>query len=103
MVMMAIERIGATLTAQTGMVGPLSTIALGVLLLGEPLNRLDRRRHAAGAGGRVAAGARALKTSASRRGDTRHGSGHSQASGRWCAPPARAWARAAPRRWRAKA
>lgn len=36
MVMMAIERIGATLTAQTGMIGPLSTIALGVLLLGEP-------------------------------------------------------------------
>ena len=38
MVMMAIERIGATLTAQTGMVGPLSTILLGVWLLGEPLN-----------------------------------------------------------------
>ncbi|MBP6764398.1 MAG: DMT family transporter [Rubrivivax sp.] len=38
MVMMAIERIGATLTAQTGMIGPLSTITLGVLLLGEPLN-----------------------------------------------------------------
>jgi len=36
MVMMAIERIGAPLTAQTGMVGPLSTITLGVLLLGEP-------------------------------------------------------------------
>jgi drug/metabolite transporter (DMT)-like permease len=35
-VMMAIERIGATLTAQCGMVGPLSTIALGALLLGEP-------------------------------------------------------------------
>jgi drug/metabolite transporter (DMT)-like permease len=38
MVMMAIERIGATLTAQTGMVGPLATIAMGVLLLGEPFN-----------------------------------------------------------------
>ncbi len=38
MVMMAIERVGATLTAQTGMVGPLSTILLGVWLLGEPLN-----------------------------------------------------------------
>jgi drug/metabolite transporter (DMT)-like permease len=38
MVMMAIERIGATLTAQTGMVGPLSTIAMGIVLLGEPLN-----------------------------------------------------------------
>lgn len=38
MVMMAIERIGATATAQTGMIGPLSTVAMGVLLLGEPLN-----------------------------------------------------------------
>ena len=38
MVMMAIERVGATLTAQTGMVGPLSTILLGVWILGEPLN-----------------------------------------------------------------
>jgi len=36
MVMMAIERIGATLAAQTGMIGPLSTIAMGVLILGEP-------------------------------------------------------------------
>ncbi len=36
MVMMAIERVGASLTAQTGMIGPLSTIAMGVLLLGEP-------------------------------------------------------------------
>jgi drug/metabolite transporter (DMT)-like permease len=36
MVMMAIERIGATMTAQCGMVGPMSTILLGVLLLGEP-------------------------------------------------------------------
>ncbi len=36
MVMMAIERIGAGLTAQTGMLGPLSTIALGVWLLDEP-------------------------------------------------------------------
>jgi drug/metabolite transporter (DMT)-like permease len=38
MVMMAIERVGATLTAQTGMIGPLSTIAMGVLILGEPFN-----------------------------------------------------------------
>ena len=38
MVMMAIERIGAALTAQTGMIGPMSTIALGVVLLDEPLN-----------------------------------------------------------------
>jgi drug/metabolite transporter (DMT)-like permease len=38
MVMLAIERIGATLTAQTGMIGPLSTVVLGVWLLGEPMN-----------------------------------------------------------------
>ncbi len=38
MVMMAIERVGATLTAQTGMVGPISTVLMGVLLLGEPFN-----------------------------------------------------------------
>ena len=38
MIMLAIERIGAALTSQTGMVGPLSTLALGVLILGEPLN-----------------------------------------------------------------
>jgi drug/metabolite transporter (DMT)-like permease len=38
MVMMAMERIGATVTAQVGMIGPLSTIAMGVVLLGEPLN-----------------------------------------------------------------
>jgi drug/metabolite transporter (DMT)-like permease len=36
MVMMAIERIGATMTAQTGMVGPLSTLLMGVFVLGEP-------------------------------------------------------------------
>jgi drug/metabolite transporter (DMT)-like permease len=36
MVMMAIERVGATLAAQCGMVGPMSTIMLGVLVLGEP-------------------------------------------------------------------
>jgi drug/metabolite transporter (DMT)-like permease len=36
MVMMAIERIGATMTAQTGMVGPLSTLLMGVFILGEP-------------------------------------------------------------------
>jgi drug/metabolite transporter (DMT)-like permease len=36
MVMMAIERIGAALAAQTGMVGPLSTILMGVVILGEP-------------------------------------------------------------------
>ena len=37
-VMMAIERIGASLTAQTGMIGPMSTILMGVFILGEPLN-----------------------------------------------------------------
>jgi drug/metabolite transporter (DMT)-like permease len=38
MVMMAIERIGSGLTAQTGMIGPMSTIVLGVWILGEPFN-----------------------------------------------------------------
>jgi len=36
MVMLAIERIGPVLTAQTGMIGPMSTIVMGVVLLGEP-------------------------------------------------------------------
>ncbi|MDB5946712.1 MAG: putative transporter, partial [Ramlibacter sp.] len=36
LVMMAIERIGPALSAQSGMVGPLSTIMMGVLVLGEP-------------------------------------------------------------------
>jgi drug/metabolite transporter (DMT)-like permease len=36
MVMMAIERIGPAMAAQTGMVGPMSTILMGVLILGEP-------------------------------------------------------------------
>ena len=36
MVMMAIERIGSAKAAQYGMVGPVTTIALGVLILGEP-------------------------------------------------------------------
>ncbi len=35
-VMMAIERIGASMAAQTGMIGPMSTILLGVVVLGEP-------------------------------------------------------------------
>ena len=34
--MMAVERIGATVAAQTGMIGPVSTIAMGALILGEP-------------------------------------------------------------------
>ena len=36
MVMMSVERIGASAAAQAGMVGPLSTILMGVWLLGEP-------------------------------------------------------------------
>jgi drug/metabolite transporter (DMT)-like permease len=36
MVMMAIERIGAPLTAQAGTIGPVSTILMAVVLLGEP-------------------------------------------------------------------
>ncbi|MGV3569144.1 MAG: DMT family transporter [Ramlibacter sp.] len=36
LVMMAVERVGAATTAQAGMVGPLSTIFLGIWLLGEP-------------------------------------------------------------------
>jgi drug/metabolite transporter (DMT)-like permease len=38
LVMMAIERIGPGLTAQTGMIGPMSTISMGVLILDEPFN-----------------------------------------------------------------
>ncbi|GAB3491008.1 DMT family transporter [Curvibacter fontanus] len=36
LVMMAIERVGAGMAAQAGMVGPMSTILMGVWLLGEP-------------------------------------------------------------------
>ena len=36
LVMMAIERIGASMASQVGMVGPMSTILMGVLILGEP-------------------------------------------------------------------
>ena len=36
MVMMAIERIGASAASQAGMVGPMATILMGVWLLGEP-------------------------------------------------------------------
>ena len=38
MVMIAIERIGSGLTAQTGMIGPMSTLLMGVFILGEPFN-----------------------------------------------------------------
>jgi drug/metabolite transporter (DMT)-like permease len=36
LVMMAIERVGPSLVAQTGMIGPIATILMGVLILGEP-------------------------------------------------------------------
>lgn len=38
MVMKAIELIGAPLASQTGMLGPMSTILMGVVILGEPFN-----------------------------------------------------------------
>ena len=38
LVMMGIERLGAGLAAQTGLVGPMSTIVMGVLILGEPMS-----------------------------------------------------------------
>jgi drug/metabolite transporter (DMT)-like permease len=38
LVMMAIERIGPGLAAQTGMIGPMSTLLMGVLILDEPFN-----------------------------------------------------------------
>jgi drug/metabolite transporter (DMT)-like permease len=37
LVMMAIERIGSSLAAQAGMIGPVSTLMMGVFILGEPL------------------------------------------------------------------
>jgi len=36
LVMMGVERIGPALAAQTGMVGPMATLLMGVILLGEP-------------------------------------------------------------------
>jgi drug/metabolite transporter (DMT)-like permease len=36
LMMMAIERVDAAMSAQAGMVGPMSTILMGVLILGEP-------------------------------------------------------------------
>jgi drug/metabolite transporter (DMT)-like permease len=38
MIMMALERIGAGMTAQIGMIGPMSTVILSVVLLDEPFN-----------------------------------------------------------------
>lgn len=37
LVMMGIERLGAALAAQTGLVGPMSTILMGIFILGEPM------------------------------------------------------------------
>jgi len=37
LVMLGIERLGAGLAAQAGLVGPMSTILMGVLILGEPM------------------------------------------------------------------
>jgi drug/metabolite transporter (DMT)-like permease len=37
LVMLGVERLGAGLAAQTGLVGPMSTILMGVLILGEPM------------------------------------------------------------------
>lgn len=39
--MIAVGRIGAGLTAQAGMIGPVSTLFLGLWLLGEPITRLQ--------------------------------------------------------------
>jgi drug/metabolite transporter (DMT)-like permease len=36
LVMMALERVGPGVTAQTSMIGPISTIALSIIILGEP-------------------------------------------------------------------
>lgn len=38
MMMVAIERIGSDLTAQIGMIGPMSTLLMGVFILDEPFN-----------------------------------------------------------------
>lgn len=38
LMMIGIQRLGAALASQVGMIGPLSTIMLGVFLLGEPFN-----------------------------------------------------------------
>lgn len=38
LVMMGIERLGSGLAAQTGLVGPMSTILMGVLILDEPMS-----------------------------------------------------------------
>ena len=39
LVMLGVERLGAGLASQTGMVGPMATIAMGIVVLDEPFNR----------------------------------------------------------------
>jgi drug/metabolite transporter (DMT)-like permease len=39
--MVAVERIGASTTAQAGMIGPVSTLFLGALILGEPITTIQ--------------------------------------------------------------
>ena len=41
MTMAAIERIGATTASQAGMIGPVSTLFLGALILGEPITAIQ--------------------------------------------------------------
>jgi drug/metabolite transporter (DMT)-like permease len=108
MVMMAIERIGATMTAQTGMIGPLSTILLGVLLLGEPFNAwIVAGTVLVLAGVWLLARARGRRARGCVSIDKGKGNqpwiSESRAVGPWSAPPAKVWARAAPPHWRAKA
>ena len=54
--MLAIERIGAGRTSMAAMVGPVATIGLASVFLGEPF-RLATRRHGAGTRRRVRADA----------------------------------------------
>ena len=101
LVMMAIERIGSGLAAQVGMVGPMSTILMGVLLLDEPMNLW-----VIGGTILVLLGVYVVST-------WREGAGawitsiakdwvwtwESKANGRWSVVPARGWAWAARKHW----
>ena len=101
MVMMAIERIGAAMASQAGMIGPLSTIAMSVWILGEAFTAWIAAGTVLVHGRRLAADTLCAEIF-NRRGD-RTWIWASTASGRWSAPRARGWARAAPRRWCARA
>ena len=94
------------------MVGPMSTILMGVLLLGEPFTAWIAAGTVLVIAGIFVFSGRAPRLSAA--GALRIMPGHrsrrtstwiwaSQANGRWCAAPARAWASAARRRWCARA